>query len=77
MIKLKCTCGATVKIVQQWESAERFAEDWLTQHESCRSEYWVARHEDQQSIMAIELESRDKYIKELEEAACAALEIKK
>ncbi len=67
MIKLKCACGATLKIAHGPVSRLRFADDWLTQHEFCREEYWVARHEDQQSIMAIELESKDKYIKDLEQ----------
>ncbi len=66
MIKLKCTCGATVKIAKGFECDERFAEDWLTQHKSCRTEYWIARHEDQQRVMAIELESRGTRIKDLE-----------
>ncbi len=60
MIKLKCACGATIKIEQQLDSVEqRTAEDWLTRHKSCRTEYWVARP------MTVELGSRDKYIKEL------------
>ncbi len=66
MIKLKCTCGATLKIAQGPVSRLRFADDWLTQHGSCREEYWAARHEDQQSVMAIELERRDTCIKDLE-----------
>ncbi|MCP3669164.1 MAG: hypothetical protein GY814_01745 [Gammaproteobacteria bacterium] len=57
MIKLKCTCGATIKIIQQWESDERFVDDWLTQHKPCREEYWIARHEN-------ELESGDNQIKD-------------
>ncbi len=60
MIKLKCACGATVKIEQQLDSVEqRTAEDWLTRHKPCREEYWIARHEN-------ELESKDTRIKDLE-----------
>ncbi len=65
-LKLKCTCGATVKIAKGFECDERFAEGWLTQHEPYRSEYWLARYEDQQRVMAIELESRGTRIKDLE-----------
>ncbi len=60
MIKLKCSCGATLEITQGWESDERrAAEDWLTRHKPCREEYWIARHEN-------ELESKDTRIKDLE-----------
>ncbi len=56
MIKLKCTCGATLKITQGLESDERrAAEVWLTQHKSCHT-----------GVIDAELEARDKYITDLE-----------
>ncbi len=56
MIKLKCACGATLKITQGWESDERrAAEDWLTRHKPCQT-----------GAMDAELEDKDNQIKALE-----------
>ncbi|MCP4495067.1 MAG: hypothetical protein GY820_48370 [Gammaproteobacteria bacterium] len=55
MIKLKCTCGATVKITQGPVSRLRFAEDWLTRHKLCQT-----------GVMDADLEDKDNQIKVLE-----------
>ncbi len=54
MIKLKCACGATLKIAHGPVSRLRIAEDWLTQHKSCRT-----------GVTDADLEDRDNQIKVL------------
>ncbi len=56
MIKLKCACGATIKITKKLDCDERHAaEIWLIRHKPCQT-----------GVVAAEIGVRDTRIKDLE-----------